>query len=72
MEAKGCFAQASVVHLADAMCRKMGIGLGVDDPYYLEDERVARSLGLNESDIQFTIDQFGEKMERVNSLFAVG
>lgn len=72
LEAKGCFLEASIVHLADAMCRKMEIGLGVDDSSYPEDERVARSLGLNESEIQGVIDGFGRKMERVNALFAVG
>jgi HD-like signal output (HDOD) protein len=30
LKAKGCFSEASIVHLADAMCRKMEIGLGVD------------------------------------------
>ena len=72
LEAKGCFLEASIVHLADAMCRKMEIGLGVDDPNYPEDERVARSLGLDESEIQGVIDGFGRKMDRVNALFTVG
>ena len=69
LEAKGCFMEASIVHLADAMCRKMQIGLGVDDAYYTEDERVARSLGLTEIQIQDVIDDFGRKMERVQALF---
>ncbi|MBC2713100.1 MAG: HDOD domain-containing protein [Desulfosarcina sp.] len=72
LEAKGCFLEASIVHLADAISRKMEIGLGADDPFYPEDERVARSLGLNESEIQGVIDDFGRKMERVNALFAAG
>jgi HD-like signal output (HDOD) protein len=71
LQAKGCFLEASIVHLADTMCRKMEIGAGVDDPSYPEDERVARSLGLSESDIQLVIKGFGEKMERVNALFAM-
>ncbi len=71
LEAKGCFLEASVVHLADGMCRKMEIGLGSDDPYYPEDQRIAMSLGLNESELQVVIDGFGRKMERVNALFAV-
>lgn len=69
LEAKGCFSEASVVHLADAMCRKMEIGLGVDDPSYPEDERVARSLGLDDSRIQGVMDAFSMKMERINVLF---
>ena len=72
LEAKGCFLEASIVHLADAMCRKMEIGMGVDDPSYPEDGRVARSLGLNESAIQGVIDGFDNKMERVNALFSAG
>lgn len=72
LEANGCFLEASIVHLADALSRQMEIGLGVDDPYYSEDQRVARSLGLNESEIQGVIDGFDRKMERVNALFAVG
>lgn len=70
MQAKGCFLEASIVHLADAICRKMEIGLGVDDAFYTEDERVARSLGLHTADIQKVIDGFGKKMERVEGLFA--
>ena len=69
LEAKGCFMEASIVHLADAMCRKMQIGLGVDDSYYSEDERVGRSLGLTEIQIQDVVDDFGHKMERVQALF---
>ncbi len=72
LEAEGCFAEASIVHLADSLCRKMQIGLGVDDAYYLEDERASRSLGFTEIQIQNVIDDFGRKMERVNALFDVG
>jgi hypothetical protein len=49
----------------------MQIGIGVDDPFFIEDERVSRSLGLTESQIQNVIDGFGRKMERVNALFDV-
>jgi HD-like signal output (HDOD) protein len=72
LEAKGCFLDASIVHLADAMCRKMNIGLGVDDPSYPEDQRVSKSLGLNRSQIQDVLDVFGRKIERVNALFDLG
>jgi hypothetical protein len=34
---------------------------GVDDPSYPEDERVVRSLGLDDSQIQGVIDNFGRK-----------
>ena len=69
LEAKGCFMEASIVHLADDICRKMQIGKGVDDPYFLEDERVGKSLGLTETQIQGAMDDFGRKMERVRALF---
>lgn len=71
LEAKGCFLEASIVYLADALCRKMEIGLGVDDPSYPEDDRVARSVGLQLSEIQRVIDDFGKKMEHVNTLFSI-
>jgi HD-like signal output (HDOD) protein len=71
LEAKGCFLEASVVHLADALCRKLEIGPGVDDRSYPEDERVVRSLGLDDSRIQGVIDNFGLKMERINALFNI-
>jgi len=71
LEAKGCFLEASVVHLADALCRELEIGLGVDDQSYPEDERVVRSLGLDDSKIQGVIDNFGIKMERISVLFGI-
>ncbi|WP_319410054.1 HDOD domain-containing protein [uncultured Desulfosarcina sp.] len=72
LEAKGCFLEASIVHMADALCRKMEIGLGVDDPSYTEDNRVGRSLGLQVSQIQGIIDGFGRKLDGVNALFSIG
>jgi hypothetical protein len=49
----------------------MQIGLGLDDSSYPEDERVARSIGLDEAAIQSAIDSFEMKMERVNALLTV-
>ena len=72
LEAKGCFLEAAIVYMADAMCREMEIGLGVDDPSYPEDDRVARSVGLHPPQIQGVIDGFGRKMDRVNLLFTNG
>ena len=69
LEAKGCFLEASIVSMADAICRNINIGLGVDDPYYPEDDRVARSIGLQFSQIQGVIDGFGSKIDRVNAIF---
>ena len=71
LEAKGCYLNASVVYLADALCRRMEICTGVDDPFYPEDGRVARSLGIDESAMQAVIEEFGEKLERINELFRV-
>ena len=69
--ATGCFLEASIVYMADALCRKMEIGLGVDDPSYPEDDRVSRSVGLQSSQVQGVVDGFGRKMDRVNALFSV-
>jgi len=71
LEAKGCFLEASIVHMADAICRKMKIGLGVDDPSYPEDVRAALSIGLDISQFQGVIDGFDRKFERINALFTV-
>lgn len=71
LQAKECYPEASVVYLADAIVRKMGIGTGIDDDYYKEDEDVARSLELSESQIQDVIDGFEGKMDRVRALFAL-
>ena len=71
LEANGCFLEASIVHIADSICRKMRIGLGVDDPSYPEDDRIARSVGLHTSQIQGAIDGFSGKMDRINALFAI-
>ena len=68
----GCVLEASLVHLADAICRNMEIGLGLDDAFYTQDERVTESVGLKNSQIQQVMDGFGSKMERVNTLFATG
>ena len=70
LQAGECYSEASVVYLADAIVRKMGIGTGIDDAYYKEDEDVARSLELSESQIQDVIDGFEGKMDRVRALFA--
>lgn len=71
LAATGCFLEASIVYMADALCRKMEIGLGVDDPSYPEDDRVSRSVGLQSSQVQGVVDGFGRKMDRVNALFSV-
>lgn len=68
-EAEACVPEASIVYLADSICRKMEIGTGIDDPSYTEDDQVIQSLGLSEADIDGIITGFGSKMERVNALF---
>jgi HD-like signal output (HDOD) protein len=71
LEANGCFLEASVVHMADALCRKMEIGLGVDDSSYPEDDRIVRSVGLQKTQIQGVVDGFGNKIDRINVLFGI-
>jgi len=70
LNARECFSEACVVYLADVIVRKIGIGAGIDDDYYQEDEGVARSLELSESQIQDVIDGFEGKMDRVRALFS--
>lgn len=67
--AETCITEASVVYLADVICRKMEIGTGVDDPFYAEDDQIILSLGLTESEIEMVIAGFGSKMDRVTALF---
>lgn len=45
----------SIVHLADAVCVSMGIGIGVDGLLYPISAGAVRLLGLNESDIDYII-----------------
>jgi HD-like signal output (HDOD) protein len=71
LEAEGCFLEAAIVHMADSLCRQMEIGLGIDDPSYPEDNRIARSVGLHASQIQGVIDGFSTKMDRINALFGI-
>ncbi|PIE66976.1 MAG: hypothetical protein CSA23_06195 [Deltaproteobacteria bacterium] len=68
-KAEGCFTEAAIVHVANAIRRKMKIGLGVDDPTYPDDERVAHAMGLNETDLERVMNEFRAKSERVNALF---
>ena len=69
LEAETCITEASVVSLADAICRKMEIGTGIDDSTYQEDEQVVQTLDLHESEIEAVMVGFSGKMERVNALF---
>lgn len=70
LEADGCFMDAAVVYLADSICRRMGIAVGIDDDSYPEDERIARSLGLNEAAITEVMEHFNAKLTRVEALFS--
>ena len=72
LEADGCFEASAFVHLADFLCRKMGIGIGIDDGGYVEDERVIQALGLDATQVQAVMDGFQEKMARVAVLFSAG
>jgi HD-like signal output (HDOD) protein len=72
VQADGCEVEASIVYTADMICRDMGIGPGVDDASYSIDTTIVRSTGLSDADIQDVMDAFGDKMERVNALFATG
>ena len=64
-----CPVEASIVHVADALCRQLDIGVGIDDPSYLPDEQAARLLGLSETVLQEVIEGLWRKMSRVETLF---
>ncbi len=67
--ADACFAEASLVYVADVMCRKMAIGVGLDDPHYPIDEHLVRSVGISETQMEAVAAAFDSKMERINALF---
>jgi len=69
LEAETCIAEASLVCLADTICRKMEIGRGIDDPTYHEDDQVVRSSGLHASEIEAVMAGFDSKMDRVKTIF---
>lgn len=68
LEATDCDAEASIIYLADTICRKMEIGLGLDDAFFPEDESIVHSMGLSDSQIENVIVSFGTKLESVNSI----
>lgn len=70
LEADGCFVESAVVYLADCICRRLGISKGIDDDNYPEDERIARSLGLNDAAIADVMDRFSAKLARITALFS--
>ncbi len=65
-----CRREASIVHVADAVCRHLSIGVGIDDPSYLRDEQLARRLGLSDTALAELIDGLQRKMGRIDALFA--
>jgi len=71
LEAKGCFVDAAIVHIANAIRCKMGIGVSVDDFTYPDDQRVADAVGLDQSDWKHAVDGFEAKIQRVQTLFGL-
>jgi HD-like signal output (HDOD) protein len=65
-----CPVEATIVHVADALCRQLAIGVGIDDPSYLPDEQAARQLGLSDAALETVLDGLRQKMSRVDALFA--
>ncbi len=47
----------SIVHLADAICVMMGIGIGIDGLLYPISEEAIKLLGFNETEVEKTISE---------------
>lgn len=47
----------AIVHVADAICMAMGIGIGIDGMLYPFSEQALKILGLNEGDLDSIISQ---------------
>lgn len=47
----------AIVHVADALCMAMGIGIGIDGMMYPFSEQALQILGLNEADLEAIISQ---------------
>lgn len=47
----------AIVHVADAVCMAMGIGIGIDGMFYPFSEQAMKLIDLNESDIDLIISQ---------------
>lgn len=50
----------SIVHLADAICVMMGIGVGVDGMSYLLSEEAVQLIGLDKSEIENTMSELAD------------
>lgn len=50
----------AIVHVADALCMSMGIGIGVDGMLYPFSEQALQTLGLKESDLDAIISQLAD------------
>ena len=52
---------AAIVHVADAVCMTMGIGLGGDGLYYPFDEQALSLIGMDEKDVEAVISELAEQ-----------
>lgn len=50
----------AIVHVADALCMAMGIGIGIDGMMYPFSEQALKTLGLNEADLEAVISQLAD------------
>ncbi|MGI6648429.1 MAG: HDOD domain-containing protein [Bacillota bacterium] len=61
---------ASIVHLSDAICMTMGIGLGIDGMYYPLDSQAVELLKLNTTDIELIMSRLADALVDSNSILA--
>lgn len=58
---------SSIVHVADALCMSMGIGLGVDGLRYSFDDGVLEQLSLTQGDIEELMSNMADNLVDVTS-----
>ena len=56
---------AQLVHVADATCMSMGIGLGLDGLSYDIDPAAAEALGIGEEDMDLLSLEILDRLEQV-------
>jgi len=60
-----------LVHAADRVVSRAGIGLGIDAPYYEPVTKAFERLSAREADMEAVIEKLDAEMEAVEELFAM-
>ncbi len=53
---------AAIIHIADAVCLTMGIGLGGDGLYYPFVDQALALVGLDETDLEVIMSELAEQV----------